>query len=144
MKLSIKTQPLIYYSSRSENSHRFVTKLGLPATRLPMNAEDNTLIATQPYILLLPTYGGGGIKGAVPKPVIHFLNIAVNRQFIRGVIAAGNTNFGTAFALAGNIIAEKCQVPYLYKFELLGTETDVRLVREGLDRFWQHHTSTLL
>lgn len=80
----------------------------------------------------------------MPKPVIRFLNIAENRQFIRGVIAAGNTNFGTAFALAGNIIAEKCQVPYLYKFELLGTETDVRLVREGLERFWQHHTSTVL
>ncbi len=44
-------------------------------------------------------------KGAVPKQVIRFLNDAQNRSNIRGVITAGNTNFGTAFCLAGDIIA---------------------------------------
>lgn len=39
------TAPLIYFSSRSENCHRFVQKLNLQATRIK---EDEPLQATQP------------------------------------------------------------------------------------------------
>lgn len=131
------TEALIYFSSRSGNCHRFVKKLGLPATRLPIGRQENNLIATKPYVLLLPTYGGGGLKGAVPKEVIQFLNIEANRSLIRGVIAAGNTNFGDAYAIAGDIVAQKCRIPYLYRFELLGTEKDVQSVKQGLQIFWQ-------
>ncbi|EPL6455874.1 MULTISPECIES: class Ib ribonucleoside-diphosphate reductase assembly flavoprotein NrdI [Providencia] len=133
----MKTESLIYFSSRSGNCHRFVEKLGLPATRLPIGLHEMSPIATKPYVLLLPTYGGGGTKGAVPKEVIQFLNNEENRLFIRGVIAAGNTNFGDAYAIAGNIIAQKCRVPYLYRFELLGTAKDVQSVKDGLQTFWQ-------
>ncbi|WP_100159406.1 class Ib ribonucleoside-diphosphate reductase assembly flavoprotein NrdI [Proteus columbae] len=129
----MQTAPLIYFSSRSENCHRFVQKLNLKATRI---IEDETLLATQPFVLLCPTYGGGGAKGAVPKAVIQFLNIPENRQLIRGVIASGNTNFGTAYGLAGDIIAQKCKIPFLYRFELLGTPEDVNRVKTGLSTFW--------
>lgn len=131
------TQSLIYFSSRSGNCHRFVEKLATPATRLPIGLNISPLHATKPFILLLPTYGGGGVQGAVPKEVIRFLNIESNRSLIRGVIAAGNTNFGEAYAIAGDVIAKKCQVPYLYRFELLGTQRDVDAVRDGLQSFWQ-------
>ena len=132
------TQSLIYFSSRSENCHRFVEKLAIPATRLSIGNENAQLIATKPFVLLLPTYGGGGTQGAVPKEVIRFLNIESNRILIRGVIAAGNTNFGEGYAIAGDIISQKCHVPYLYRFELLGTHRDVESVRDGLQSFWQH------
>jgi protein involved in ribonucleotide reduction len=127
---------LVYYSSTSENTHRFVTKLGLAATRLPVDAGSAPPEVSEPYILVLPTYGGGDGKGAVPKPVIRFLNVAANRDLIRGVIAAGNTNFGTGYGIAGDIVAQKCAVPLLYRFELLGTDEDVANVRQGLERFW--------
>jgi len=55
---------------------------------------------------------------------------------IRGVIGAGNTNFGEAFCLAGDIISAKCKVPHLYKFEVFGTPDDVTAVDKGLDAFW--------
>ena len=133
---------LVYYSSSSENTHRFVQKLGVDAVRIPTHPDDaQPLLLGQPYVLLLPTYGGGNARGAVPKPVIHFLNHAENRDWIRGVMASGNTNFGEAFCLAGKIVAQKCQVPYLYGFELLGTPDDVLRVRSGLSRFWQQQAS---
>lgn len=69
------TQALIYFSTRSETCHRFTEKLGIPATRLP---EDGDLTATQPFVLLVPTYGG-----AVPRPVIRFLNRPENRALLR-------------------------------------------------------------
>ena len=87
-------------------------------------------------MLILPSYGSGGVNGAVPKPVVQFLNDVANRSLIRGVIAAGNINFGAAFGLAGDIVSAKCAVPLLYRFELLGTEEDVMNVKRGLGRFW--------
>ena len=127
---------LVYFSSRSGNTHRFVEKLGLPALRLPLESDAPIPRADQPYVLITPTYGGGEVKGAVPKPVIRFLNDEHNRALIRGVIASGNTNFGTAYALAGDIIAAKCAVPFLFRFELLGTAEDIDNVSKGLEQFW--------
>ena len=124
---------LVYFSSASENTHRFVTKLGLPAQRIPLYATEPALKVDEPYVLLVPTYGGGNGQGAVPKQVIRFLNDPENRGLIRGVISAGNTNFGRAYCLAGDIVAAKCGVPHLYRFELMGTSDDVERVREGLN-----------
>ena len=131
---------LVYFSSASDNTHRFVQKLGLPAQRIPLRPTDAFLHASEPYVLILPTYGGGNEGGAVPKQVIKFLNDEDNRALIRGVIAAGNTNFGEKYCIAGDIIAAKCHVPYLYGFELMGTTEDVHNVREGLGRFWQRQS----
>ena len=53
------------------------------------------------------------------------------------MIAAGNRNFGEAYGRAGEVIAQKCGVPYLYRFELMGTQQDVDNVRKGVSEFWQ-------
>ncbi|MDH5856142.1 class Ib ribonucleoside-diphosphate reductase assembly flavoprotein NrdI [Lampropedia aestuarii] len=128
---------LVYFSSVSENTHRFVQKLQVPAQRIPIKSDEAAVWTVDaPYILVVPSYGGGNVKGAVPKPVIQFLNQEHNRRLIRGVIAAGNTNFGTAYCMAGAIIAHKCQVPLMYKFELLGTPEDVDKVRAGVRAFF--------
>lgn len=126
---------IVYFSSRSENTLRFVSRLGLPARRIPISVGEPLHMA-EAFVLVVPTYGGEGGRGAVPKQVVRFLNDAANRNNIRGVIAAGNSNFGATFGIAGNIISQKCQVPYLYRFELLGTDEDVLNVRHGLERFW--------
>jgi len=126
---------LVYFSSASENTHRFVIRLGFPASRIPLHRADPFLHVTEPYVLVVPTYGGGRAAGAVPKQVIHFLNDPDNRRLIRGVISSGNTNFGAGYGLAGDIIAGKCGVPHLYRFELMGTPDDVERVREGLSRW---------
>ncbi len=126
---------LVYFSSQSENTHRFVIRTGLPARRIPLDV-NRRLQVQEPYILVVPSYGGGTATGAVPKQVIQFLNDVSNRQQLRGVIAAGNRNFGEAYCLAGSIIAQKCQVPCLYRFELLGTADDIAKVHYGVTQFW--------
>ena len=128
---------LVYFSSASENTHRFVGKLGYRSARLPLRRGDEPLVVDEEYVLVVPTYGGGSVKGAVPKQFIAFLNDPHNRSLCRGVISSGNTNFGEAYCLAGDIIASKLDVPLLYRYELLGTNTDVARVKEGLEGFWQ-------
>ena len=124
---------LVYFSSVSGNTKRFVEKLGMPAHRIPLYPKDDPLVVDEDFVLMVPTYGG-----AVPKQVIKFLNDERNRRHIRGVISAGNTNFGEAYCLAGDIISAKCQVPHMYKFELFGTPRDVTRVHDGLEEFWRH------
>ena len=136
---------LVYFSSVSENTHRFVQRLGLeelgmPVHRIPVRPAGGFLTVDEPYVLLAPTYGGGNEGGAVPRQVRRFLGDVHNRSLIRGVIAAGNTNFGAAYCIAGDIISAKCKVPYLYAFELLGTAEDAQRVRDGLGRFWQRQS----
>ncbi|UOQ56763.1 class Ib ribonucleoside-diphosphate reductase assembly flavoprotein NrdI [Leucobacter allii] len=128
---------LVYFSSVSGNTRRFVEQLGRPALRIPLHAKDDPLVVTDPFVLILPTYGGGPETRAVPKQVIRFLNDERNRSRLRGVIAAGNTNFGEAYGIAGDIVARKCRVPFLYRFELFGTPDDVSAVHDGLEQFWK-------
>ncbi|MDU0479826.1 class Ib ribonucleoside-diphosphate reductase assembly flavoprotein NrdI [Staphylococcus chromogenes] len=128
---------IVYFSSATGNTHRFVEKLGLPSKRIPLHKSDEPLKVDEPYVLICPTYGGGAsISGKEPKPVpvqvIRFLNDPHNRSFIRAVVAGGNSNFGTDFGVAGDMIAKKCNVPYVYRFELMGNEEDVAILRKGL------------
>ena len=132
---------VVYFSSVSENTHRFVQKLELSAIRIPLKG---AIEVDEPYVLILPTYGGGRANGPdpedgsyVPKQVIAFLNNEHNRLLLRGVIAAGNTNFGAEFCYAGDVVSRKCKVPFLYRFELMGTVDDVEAVRAGLNDFWK-------
>ncbi len=128
---------VVYFSSATGNTHRFVEKLGFPSKRIPLYKNDEPLVVNEPYVLVCPTYGGGasisqGNSRPVPVQVIRFLNNEHNRSLIRAVISGGNTNFGPDFGLAGDVISRKCKVPYVYRFELMGTEEDVRICREGL------------
>src|SRR5688500_15223984 len=64
---------LVYFSSISGNTARFVEKLGARAVRIPLHSTDPALVVDEPYVLITPTYGGGQgrghEKGAVPKQV---------------------------------------------------------------------------
>jgi protein involved in ribonucleotide reduction len=128
---------LVYYSSESGNTRRFVEKLGLPATRIPISPKDGPVSVDRPYVLIVPSYADGAGRGAVPKGIIRFLNDPENRKNIRGVIGAGNTNFGEMYCRGAKIVAEKCAVRMLYRFELLGTNEDVLAVKTGLEKFWR-------
>lgn len=128
---------IVYYSSKSNNTHRFVQKLNLPNLRIALGSGRETQVS-EDYVLITPTYSGGQkdengkiiTSGAVPRDVIHFLNQIENRKHCLAVVAGGNTNFGDSYAIAGPILAQKLHVPLLHQFELLGTSYDVEKVRQ--------------
>ena len=134
---------IVYFSNVSEYTKKFVDRLGVPAIRIPVRRTEPMPVVSDPYVPIVPTYGGslevtGRSGAAVPRQVVAFLNDAHNRSLCRGVIAGGNTNFGTDFGRSGDVISRKLGIPYLYRFELMGTQEDVIRVREGLEEFWQH------
>ena len=128
---------IVYFSNVSNFTHKFVEKLEVPASRIPIKAEEaGTFTISEPSVLIMPTYGANG-KDFVPKQVIRFLNIKENRDRITGVIGSGNINFLEDYCRGAEIVAEKLSVPLLYRFELAGTQDDVENVREGLARYGQ-------
>ena len=127
---------LVYFSSVSGNTERFIERLGRPAARIPLMRATTRCTLRNPTFWSLPTYGGGDGHGAVPKQVIKFLNDEHNRSLLRGVIAAGNTNFGRPTASPATSSPRSARLPLLYRFEVFGTPDDVRAVNEGLDAFW--------
>lgn len=126
-RLASSAAMLVYWSSRSGNTRRFVEKLGLPFKDLGASCD-------APYLLVFPTYADGNGDGAVPKPVIRFLN--VNRHLMLGVIGGGNRNFGASFCLGARVVSVKCSVPLLHRFELAGTDADVDAVREAYGKLF--------
>jgi len=129
---------VVYFSSVSENTKRFVDKLEAQSVRIPIRTEEAAeFVHDRDSVLVVPTYGGGNDNSTVPKQVIKFLNNPENRKHIKAVIAGGNTNFGSHFGKAGDIVADKLGVPVLYRFEITGTPEDVTEVKERLAQFWQ-------
>jgi protein involved in ribonucleotide reduction len=125
----------VYFSNYSGNTKRFVEKITDNALRIPIGTAStisDPIRAIHPFVLVVPTYGGGREGSAIPRQVKAFLNVPENRELLRGVIGMGNTNFGEHFCKAAEMISEKTGVPILAKVEIFGTQDDVDKVKERL------------
>lgn len=129
---------IVYFSSHSGNTKRFVAKLrGFNVFSIPLMWNANEpLIVENPYVLFVPTYGAGKDSSTVPKQVVKFLNLPENRERIVGVVGFGNTNFGEHYCKAAELVSAKIGVPLLYRVEILGTPDDVQQVTERLHKLW--------
>ena len=125
---------IVYFSNYSGNTQRFVEKMGMPATRIPLDWNyENPLEVTQPYVLFVPTYGGGSESSAIPRQVRNFLNLHSNRDNLCGVVGFGNTNFGEHFCKAADMISSKTGVPIVGRVEIFGTHYDIEKIKERLE-----------
>ena len=124
---------IVYFSNYSGNTKRFVEKLNdNNAIRIPIDRDRSSITVDQPYVLFVPTYGGGEGRAAIPRQVRVFLNIKENRRLLRGVVGFGNTNFGEHYCKAADLISAKTGVPVIAKVEIFGTEEDLNKVKERL------------
>lgn len=114
---------MIYYTSLTGNVRRFVSKTGLAAEEIKPG-----LIATEPFVLVTYTIG----FGMVPPKVAKFLE--VNGGLLKAVATSGNRNWGNNYGKAGDVIAEQYGVPLLLKFELAGTDDDVKTFVEKVEK----------
>lgn len=116
-------KPLVVYDSMTGNVKRFVSKTGYRAIQIQEN-----LMVKEPYILVTYTIG----FGQIPPSTKEFLNR--NSLFLLGVSASGNKNWGLTYCQSAKIISKEYGVPIVHTFELSGTEDDVRLFKEGVER----------
>jgi protein involved in ribonucleotide reduction len=125
---------IVYFSNYSGNTKRLVERLNGTAIRIPITGDSSEpTIVTNEYVLVVPTYGGGSERSAIPKQVRQFLNVEQNRSLLRGVIGTGNTNFGDNYCKAAEIISRKTGVPIIARVEIFGTDEDVIKIKERLE-----------
>ena len=131
---------IVYFSNHSGNTQRFVERLMNEdsAIRIPISRTDHSITVDQPYVLMVPTYGGGEGRAAIPRQVRAFLNVRENRALLRGVVGFGNTNFGEHFCKAADLISAKTGVPVIAKVEIFGTDQDIEKVRERLRLLYEY------
>ena len=122
---------VVYYSF-SGNVRRFISRAGIKDT-FEITQDNCNESVNEPYILVTGTIG----FGEVPEPVQSFLE--GNHQYIRGVAASGNRNWGLNFAKAGRTISEEYNVPLLMKFELHGKNKDVIEFKNKVGNFNENH-----
>lgn len=108
---------IVYYSLVG-NVRRFLAKTELPAQ--PIGDYD----VDEPFVIVTNTLG----FGEVPEPVARFL--VRNVLNLVGVASSGNRNWGENFGKAADTIGKVFDVPVLLKFELSGTDEDVRIFTE--------------
>ena len=64
---------VVYSSSATRNTERFVEKLDLPNKRIPLHKTEPPLVVDEPYVLICPTYGGGAsISGVLAEVVVLY------------------------------------------------------------------------
>lgn len=121
---------VVYYSNKSGNTKRFVEKLGyerrFSVCEIPVASND--------YVLFLPTYGGGNGEYAVPQAVKSFLGVKTNREHCVAVVGFGNMNFGKDYCKAAYIVSEKLGVPIVGLVELFGTPEDVEKIQGRMEK----------
>ena len=127
---------IVYFSNYSGNTKRFVERLDENAIRIPIDWRNHSITVDQPFVLLVPTYGGGEGRAAIPRQVRSFLNIKENRNLLKGVVGFGNTNFGEHFCRAADMISAKTGVPIIARIEVFGTEDDVRILKQRLEMLY--------
>ncbi len=111
------------YASRTGNVESLIGKLGLDAVRI----DDGNETVDDEFILFTYTDGFGD----VPMEVDTFL--MANSMNIRGVVCSGSQDYGEAYCLAGDKIAEDYDVPCLYKVENDGSDEDVAAIQAALN-----------
>jgi protein involved in ribonucleotide reduction len=125
---------IVYFSNYSGNTKRLVDRLNGTAIRIPIVGDSSgPTLVTNEYVLVVPTYGGGSQKSAIPRQVRQFLNVEQNRNLLRGVIGTGNTNFGEHYCKAADLISAKTGVPIIARVEIFGTDEDVNKIKERLE-----------
>lgn len=132
-----KEVPLIvYFSSVSENTKRFVDKLELESFRLPLKTKDNANVQMdKDFILICPSYGAGTAKDGIPKQILMFLGNKVNRDHCLAVIGGGNRNFGEYYQFGSYTVSRYLGVPMIHDFEISGTKKDVDRVEELVQNY---------
>ena len=116
-------------------------KLGLAAVRIPLHAGSRSTSRT--CWCCRPTAAGratGHDAVTCPSRSSDSSTTSTIARCFAGSSPTGNVNFGASFCYAGDVDFAKCGVPYLYRFELMGTATMCKpSVRASAD-FWKDET----
>jgi protein involved in ribonucleotide reduction len=117
---------MIAFASRTGNVRYIISKLELPSIEILETKE-----LAEPFLLF--TYTDG--FGEVPIKVQQFME--KNGTHCRGVVVSGNSNFGSSFGKAGEVISKQWAVPLVRKLEMRGFSEDYEAIHRYYEQYVQ-------
>lgn len=120
----------VVYASLTGNTQRLMDKLRAVRPTWQVLRIEPGVTVDQPFHLVTFTTG----IGQVPVMVEEFLT--KHHQWLRSVTVSGNMNWGQTFGRAGDVIAERYQVPLLLKYELAGNDQVLQQIINKIEEFY--------
>lgn len=111
---------IIYYDSKTGNVQRFMEKIKDERPDWEIIKINPDLEAKEDGHFVTFTTK----IGEVPETTARFLE--KNSKYIKSISSSGNMNWGVYFAVAADKIKEKYNIPVCMKFELSGTNREVK------------------
>ena len=111
---------VIYYDSKTGNVQRFMEKIKDERPDWEIIKINPDLEAKEDGHFVTFTTK----IGEVPETTAEFLK--KNSKYIKSISSSGNMNWGVYFAIAADKIKEKYDIPVCMKFELSGTNREVK------------------
>ena len=111
---------IIYYDSKTGNVQRFMEKIKDERPYWEIIKINPDLEAKEDGHFVTFTTK----IGEVPETTAEFLK--KNSKYIKSISSSGNMNWGVYFAVAADKIKEEYKIPVCMKFELSGTNREVK------------------
>lgn len=115
----------VVYLSITGNTRRFVDKLDMDS--LELNPANPFVSIDEPYIIIAPTY-----EIEATESINDFIEYQNNQSFLKGIVGAGNLNFGELFVFTAKDLVKEYNSELLYSFEFSGTDKDVEAIKNIL------------
>ncbi|GAA3638511.1 class Ib ribonucleoside-diphosphate reductase assembly flavoprotein NrdI [Lactobacillus hamsteri] len=117
----------IAFYSITGQTKKFVVKTGLKAHEITDDFPQHEM--KEKYVLITPSY-----QDFMMDSLVDFLNYKDNKKNLIGLIGCGNRNFNDLFAQTAKKLSVTLKVPILYLLEFSGTSTDVKNVRNIMEK----------
>ena len=120
---------IIYYDSKTGNVQRFMEKIKDERPDWEIIKINPDLEAKEDGHFVTFTTK----IGEVPETTAEFLK--KNSKYIKSISSSGNMNWGVYFAVAADKIKEEYKIPICMKFELSGTNREVKHFIDYVEKF---------
>ncbi len=120
---------IIYYDSKTGNVQRFMEKIKDERPDWEIIKINPDLEAKEDGHFVTFTTK----IGEVPETTAVFLK--KNSKYIKSISSSGNMNWGVYFAVAADKIKEEYKIPVCMKFELSGTNREVKHFIDYVEKF---------
>ena len=120
---------IIYYDSKTGNVQRFIEKIKDERPDWEIIKINPDLEAKEDGHFVTFTTK----IGEVPETTAEFLK--KNSKYIKSISSSGNMNWGVYFAVAADKIKEEYKIPVCMKFELSGTNREVKYFIDYVEKF---------
>ena len=119
---------IIYYDSKTGNVQRFMEKIKdeRPDWEI-IKINPDLEVKEDGHFVTFTTK-----IGEVPETTAEFLK--KNSKYIKSISSSGNMNWGVYFAVAADKIKEEYKIPVCMKFELSGTNREVKHFIDNVEK----------